>query len=73
LGLDERRFAKELASGVWAPRVRRDFRTGVRAGVNGTPTFFINGRRYDGPWSDPALFIGVLSSVAEQAEHRAER
>jgi protein-disulfide isomerase len=28
--------------------VREDFRSGVRNGVNGTPTFFINGARYDG-------------------------
>ena len=30
------------------PRVRADFTSGVRSGVNGTPTFFINGYRYDG-------------------------
>ncbi|WP_020188287.1 DsbA family protein [Methylopila sp. 73B] len=38
-----------LASGLYAGKVRADFAGGVRSGVNGTPTFFINGARYDSP------------------------
>jgi len=41
LGIDPEWAAAE-------PRVRADFASGVRSGVNGTPTFFINGFRYDG-------------------------
>jgi protein-disulfide isomerase len=48
LGLDVGRLIREVESGAHAPRVRDDFKSGVRAGVNGTPTFFINGQRYDG-------------------------
>ena len=48
LGLDETRLIREVTSGVYTPRIREDFKSGVRAGVNGTPTFFINGERYDG-------------------------
>jgi protein-disulfide isomerase len=48
LGLDEVRLIREVESGAHAPRVRDDFKRGVRAGVNGTPTFFINGQQYDG-------------------------
>ncbi len=48
LGLDDTRIAQEIRDGDYTPRVREDFRYGVRAGVNGTPTFFINGERYDG-------------------------
>jgi protein-disulfide isomerase len=48
LGLDARRLYAEVLEGVHRPRVREDFRSGVRSGVNGTPTFFINGQRYDG-------------------------
>jgi len=36
-------------SGEFATRVRRAFTSGVRSGVNGTPSLFVNGRRYDGP------------------------
>jgi protein-disulfide isomerase len=39
-----------LATQEFGPRVREDFQGGVRSGVNGTPTFFINGDRHDGPF-----------------------
>jgi len=48
LGLDRARLIGEVTSGVYAPRIREDFKSGVRGGVNGTPTLFINGERYDG-------------------------
>ncbi len=48
LNLDATRLMREAAAGVYAARIREDFKSGVRAGVNGTPTFFINGERYDG-------------------------
>ena len=38
----------EVLSGAQKARVRQDFRSGARNGVNGTPTFSINGERYDG-------------------------
>jgi len=63
LGLDARRFAEELSAGVYAPRVREDFRSGVRSGVNGTPTFFIDGVRYDESWDLEPL----LAALEQQA------
>ena len=59
LNLDVDRFARELATGVYAPRVREHFMSGVRSGVNGTPTFFINGRRHDGPWDLESLGMAI--------------
>jgi protein-disulfide isomerase len=50
VGLDGARFKRELAEHTHAPRVREDFLSGVRSGVNGTPTFFINGLRHDDAW-----------------------
>ena len=47
LGLDVERFDEELAEHVHAARVHEDFMSGVRSGVNGTPTFYINGARHD--------------------------
>lgn len=61
LGLDMSRYAAELANGTYLERVRNDFRFGIRSGVNGTPTFFINGARFDGDWSSPPAFIAMLS------------
>jgi protein-disulfide isomerase len=51
LGLDQTRLIREITSSIYAPRIREDFRSGVRGGVNGTPTFFINGERYDGEFN----------------------
>ena len=48
LGLDAQRLMTEVMSGAHVLRVREDFHSGARSGVNGTPTFFINGARYDG-------------------------
>ena len=48
LGLDVTRVLQEIVSNAHTHRIREDFRSGVRAGVNGTPCFFINGQRYDG-------------------------
>ena len=38
----------EILKGAYSARIREDFMSGVRSGVNGTPSFFINGVRYDG-------------------------
>ena len=65
LGLDVVQFEQELAAGVHTSRVRRDFRSGVRSGVNGTPTFFIDGLRHDGPW-DVETLLGALEAVASE-------
>src|SRR5262245_14503249 len=64
LGLDSRRFAAELANGTYEQRVREDFLSGVRSGVNGTPTFFINGTRFDGDWSDATALAETLRRAA---------
>ncbi|MBM4443548.1 MAG: DsbA family protein [Candidatus Rokubacteria bacterium] len=48
LGLDVGRFARDLTQGTYRARVREDFMSGVRSGVNGTPTFYVNGVRYEG-------------------------
>jgi protein-disulfide isomerase len=62
LKLDRARFDREMAAGTHAGRVRDDFMSGVRSGVNGTPTFFIDGVRYDGSW-DPESLIAALESA----------
>ena len=63
LRLDVARFAAELENGLHADRVRRDFRSGVKSGVNGTPTFFIKGVRYDAPWDLPTLSAAVEAAA----------
>lgn len=60
IGLDVERVERALEDQEFADRVREDFRSGVKSGVNGTPTFFINGQRYDGNWSDPDHLVQAL-------------
>lgn len=47
LGIDPDWFAVVLSEGRFQPQVREQFLSGVRSGVNGTPTFFVNGVRYE--------------------------
>lgn len=53
LGLDETTFSANFADA--GSRVQIDMDLGRRIGVVGTPTFFINGRLYDGPLSEDGL------------------
>ena len=48
LGLDTQKFEREIARHVYEKRIRDDFMGGVKSGVNGTPTFYVNGVRHDG-------------------------
>ena len=48
LGLPREGLRDAIADHEFLPRIRKDLQGGVRSGVNGTPTFFINGVRHDG-------------------------
>jgi len=43
-----------------------DFSGGVRSGVNGTPTFFINGKRHDGPFDYESLVQAIEGAIGDQ-------
>ena len=62
LGLDLARFTSELMERKYEPRVKEDFTSGVRSGVNGTPGLFINGVRHDGGY-DFDLLLSVLQAA----------
>jgi protein-disulfide isomerase len=51
--------ARDLERHAHDDLIRRDFVGGVRSGVNGTPTFFINGLRHDAGYSLPELLRAV--------------
>lgn len=55
LGLDATTVARELSTHVYKNKVRDDFMGGVRSGVNGTPTFYVNDVRFDDPWDADTL------------------
>jgi len=52
-------------SGEFAARVQRDFRSGVRSGVNGTPSLFVNGERYEGE-RDADTLVRALMSIGRR-------
>ena len=70
IGIDSQGAASALQSHRFAQRVRDDFMSGVRSGVNGTPTFFINGIRHDQPWDEPALLAALQSSSVNPPARR---
>ncbi len=65
LGLDADRVTDALQAGTYRARVNDDVLSGLKSGVNGTPTFFINGGRYDGPHGTEPLFEAL--QVASQS------
>jgi protein-disulfide isomerase len=64
LHLDMAKLKAALGSAAVNERVRTDFASGVRSGVNGTPSFFVNGVRFDGNWTDADEFAAALEAVA---------
>jgi protein-disulfide isomerase len=63
LKLELPRFVIEMREHVYAEREREDFRSGVRSGVNGTPTFFINGAQHNGPFDLGSLLAAIEEAV----------
>jgi protein-disulfide isomerase len=59
LGLSELDLRAALMNGTYASTVRSDFLGGVRSGVNGTPSFFIDGVRHDGSYAFDDLVAAV--------------
>jgi len=53
----------EAFSGRYDAQIEGDFSSGVRSGVNGTPTLFVNGQRYDGP-RDYDTLVALLTALA---------
>jgi len=70
LDLNLPQFQLELAEHKHLPRVREDFSSGIRSGVNGTPTFFINGRRHDGAWDLDSLAAAIEEEMEQESEAR---
>ena len=62
LGLDVKRIVHDLERRAHRTRVEEDLMSGARSGVHGTPTFFINGVRFDGDWNDGGLLAALTSA-----------
>jgi NhaA family Na+:H+ antiporter len=71
LGLDVPAIDAALDDHRYLARVREDFMSGVRSGVNGTPCLFINGTRHDGGWDADSVLRAL--AVAGRQQQRAPR
>ena len=65
-GLDTQRFESDYRSGRYERSVHADFQQGLNAGVNGTPTFYFNGKMLVG--LQP---VGVFENAIEDARREA--
>ena len=63
IGLDVKKFELDLDRQEIQDKVASDFESGVRSGVNGTPTFFINGKKYNDSWDEGILLDYLLTLV----------
>jgi protein-disulfide isomerase len=52
IGLDLEKFKEDIQNEDLKQKVESDFESGVRSGVNGTPSFFVNGTKFDGSAED---------------------
>jgi len=62
LKLDVEQFESDFEKPELIQKVDTDFESGVRSGVNGTPSFFINGEKYEGDWEEEP-FLEYLESL----------
>ncbi len=62
----------DLANGVFTSVVQAEFMEGVRQGVNGTPTFFVDGVRVDGDWRDIEVLAAAIERGIEHPRVRAD-
>jgi protein-disulfide isomerase len=65
LGLDPVQLRAALQQGTYAVKVEDDFTGGIRSGVNGTPCFFINGRRHDGAFDAITLCAAIDAAKSD--------
>jgi hypothetical protein len=59
LGLDMARFDNDIRDREHAGRIREDFETGLKSGVNASPTIFVNGFRHD----DEHTYSSLLAAL----------
>jgi protein-disulfide isomerase len=63
LHLSGDKLLEALEAGMYRSQVKADFSGGVRSGVNGTPTFFINGQRHDGSFDFHSMVAAIQQHI----------
>lgn len=65
LHLDIERFDNDLRQTALIEKVERDFESGLRSGVNQTPTFFVNGEKYGGMFAGDQLLHYLQNQLTQ--------
>ena len=65
LGLDTARFARDLATHAYVGRIKGDVESGLLSGVQGTPTFFINGVLHNASWEHDSLGVALQRAIEQ--------
>ena len=73
IGLDMAQFDRDMAERRHQDKVEEDLRSGIESGANGTPTFFVNGERYDGAWDVDALLERVEEPLGVKVQLLGQR
>ena len=63
LELDMQKFNSDFQKPEFMEKVENDFESGVRSGVNGTPSFFINGEKYNDSWEESQFLMHLQRSL----------
>ena len=61
IGLDSQTFESHFSDSKYAGKIDGDIESGLRSGVSGTPSFFINGLKYHGDYSKEGLLEYIQS------------
>jgi protein-disulfide isomerase len=62
LQLSQMGLRDSIARSLHADKIQADFIGGIRSGVNGTPTFFVNGVRHQGGYTAPELAASIQAA-----------
>jgi protein-disulfide isomerase len=65
IGLDTRQFKKDIEDPALHEKVEADFESGIRSGVNATPTFFINGEKYNYGWEGDRMLEYMKANIVD--------
>lgn len=72
LKLDTKKWESGFSSDAVENKIEQDFNGGIRSGVNGTPTFFINGVRHDDSFAYPILLAALQAQLTPQKIKRGK-
>ena len=70
IGLNSERFKKDILEKELAAKVEMDFESGIRFGVNGTPSFFANGKKYGGELDEEELLQFLVNQITIDEIHQ---